>query len=75
MSGRGKPISQLNSLVGFAVLALLFRESSGPTPRREDENGWEYIDLFRIWFFGMTAKSRFRNHPAATASYRSNPVL
>jgi hypothetical protein len=45
-----------------------FRESSDRTPRREDNNGRDYIELFSIWFFAVAAESPLRNHPAAMVS-------
>ena len=54
---------------------LSFRESSGRTHRREDNNGGEYIELFRIWFFAVATKIEPAKGPDATVSYPCNPVL
>jgi hypothetical protein len=57
MSALGKPIFPPNNLARLGASGLPFRESSGRTLRREDNNGREYIELFRIWFFAVTAES------------------
>jgi len=57
MSVPEKPIFPPNDPARFGASGLPFRESSGRTLRREDNNGREYIELFRIWFFAVAAES------------------
>jgi hypothetical protein len=75
MSVPEKPIFPPNDPASFGASGLPFRESSGRTLRREEKNGREYIDRFRVWFFTIAAENRTPNGLAATVSYRSNPVL